>query len=125
QVDLDLSVLDRVPASVVELPKFTGRLRVDGSLAMDEAGPRFAGGVAVEKLFIDDVGVGGLIDLKLDVNAERVKMLPGTEYHVLHDGGRTTVTGTIGLGGAFPVSLDVDVVTLKLERLFWQLGVTP
>jgi translocation and assembly module TamB len=124
KIDLDLAVLDRVPESV-GLPKFTGHLGVDGGFEMNEEGPRFDGEVVVSKLFIDDVGVGGLIDLKLEVDAERIRLKPGSEYHVLHDGGHAAVVGTIGLGGTFPVSLDVDIVTLKLERLLWQLGVTP
>jgi translocation and assembly module TamB len=124
EIDLDLAVLGRVPESI-GLPPMSGHLAVDGSLAVDAEGPRFGGDAVISELFIGDVGVGGRIDLKLDVDPERVHLKPGTTYHVLHDGGRARVEGTIGLGGTFPVELDVDIVTLKLERLLWQLGVTP
>lgn len=124
KLDLDLAVLERIPASV-GVPKITGRVAVDGAFSLDDEGPKFDGKVDVADLVIEGTGVAGRILLDLDVNAERARLRPGSEYVVAHDGGRAAITGTIGLGGSFPIELDVDIVTLKLERLLWQLGVTP
>lgn len=123
----DLAHLRRLPLpDEVTLPRMEGRVGVQAQIVTHGREQRAQGTVSLANARIEQFGLGERASIRFTADPRAVRILRGSDVHLVQNGGRVGVEGTITLDEerGFPLDVRARVHDLSFARLMSTLGVT-
>jgi translocation and assembly module TamB len=122
RVETELEKLKNV-APGVDLPAMQGHIALDGRLSGKGGVFRLRADLHGDNPKLKRFGFG-VLDLKLDVTRDEIKVLKGSQGQIVQNGGLVTLEGKLGLSPSLPIEFSSDIKHIEFHKLMAQLGVT-
>ncbi len=118
----DLGRLAALPHGL-DLPPVDGA--VSASFELSGAGSDYhaRGHLSAQDPHLDGFGFGQL-ELEIDATPSEVALLPGSEGHIIENGGVVELSGKLGLSETLPLEVEAKIEGLVFQKLMAQLDVT-
>jgi translocation and assembly module TamB len=122
RVDTTLEKLKSLPLGV-DLPEMQGHVALDAKLSGKGKTFRIRGDLHGDNPKLKRFGFG-VLDLKLDVTRDEVRLLKGSQGQIVQDGGLVLLEGKLALSPSLPLEVSADITRIDFHKLMAQLGVT-